>query len=319
MGFFSGIVKAAIPAIAGSVGGPIAGAVASGLMGGGGSSGGTVTAPRATSTVVPGTTFQPVTYKTSGGTVTGTPQGDQYTWSTELAPWMTDLGQLGAGSAQGLFENYLTAAQKDPYDVASEFYQRGLTELQPEFLRQQTKGQERMFGGGRLGLKLAGAGLGAPMGTGQVSPDAFGIAAGQGKALTDLWRGSLAEGQAYQQNVLNQLSSAAEKMRALGMSPMEIENTLQSQAMAAEIARSNAIKTQTQQFYEPKESVSSVLSGDLGSTISSGVSGLLNSGFNSLFGSNTLSPTTGSSPVSNSQWIQSASPSMFGSSRSIFA
>ena len=243
--------------------------------------GGGKTTSRPTSTApeqVAGTEFQPFTYTGSGGTVTGTQVGDYgYEWSADLPSWMTELGAGGADVAGGLFEQYYKAAQQDPYAAAQEFYDRGLAQLQPEFAKQQIQAQERMFGGGRLGLKLAGAGLGAPAGTGAVSPDAFGLGAAQSKALTDLYRTSLSEGQAVQTNRLNQLSQAAEAAKNLGMLPMMTEMDLIKFAKDLEIARSNAPKTYTQQLSYAEPS-SSIFAGQIGNLAGQAAPSLFNAG-----------------------------------------
>jgi hypothetical protein len=223
-----------------AIGTAVVGNVVGGLFGG---DSGPVLSQTGVATTIPGTEFQPVTYRGATGGVTGTQEGDfGYNWSADIAPWITELGNLGADSASGLFSKYLAQVGMDPYAASNEFYQRGLAQLQPELLKQQIQSQERQFGTGRLGLKLAGEAVGAPTGTGQVNPDAFGLAAGQSKALTDLWRTSLTEGQAFNTNVINQLKTAAQDMLALGLKPAEVEQNLIKFAADLEGARSTAIK-----------------------------------------------------------------------------
>ena len=58
--------------------------------------------------------------------------------------------------------------------------------LQPQFAQQNTNAKESMFGGGRLGLQLAGEGIGMGMNTGTANPDALGVANAQSRALAGL-------------------------------------------------------------------------------------------------------------------------------------
>ena len=260
----------------GAIGGAVAGTVVSKALGGGSSS----TTPSQQPVTIPGTEFQPFTYTGTGGFgVLGTPEGDKYKWQGYIPDWLKGLGETGAGAVGGLFQDYLTAAQQDPYAAADEYYQRGLTQLQPELAKQQIGAQERMFGGGRLGLKLAGEAVGAPTGTGMVNPDAYGLAAGQASMLQDLYTKSLSAGQQMQTQRLNQLSDAAAKMLELGMKPNEIEQALINFGADLEGARSTALKAGTA-FVPLKETRESVLNAQLANTVggavSSGVSNYLN-------------------------------------------
>lgn len=255
------------------IGAAIAGGIASAAVGSLLAPSGGGTAPSQQPVTVPGAEFQPFTYTGTGGFgVTGTPSGsDGYSWSADIPDWLKGLGDIGAGAAGGLFQDYLTAAQQDPYAAAEEFYQRGLTQLQPELAKQQIAAQERMFGGGRLGLKLAGEAVGAPKGTGAVNPDAYGLAAGQASMLQDLYTKSLSAGQQMQTQYLNQLSSAAAKMLELGLTPNEIEQQLINFGADLESARSTALKAGTA-FVPLKETRESVLAAQLANTIGQGVS-----------------------------------------------
>ena len=259
--------------------GAVVGNVVGKALGGGGSA---QARPTSQPTTVAGTEFQPFTYTGLGGSVTGTQQGDYgYGWSAEVPQWIQDLGAMGQGAAGGLFKDYYAQLQQDPYAAGEEFYKRGLAQLEPELAKQQIQAQERMFGTGRLGLKLAGAGLGAPAGTGAVSPDAFGLGAAQAKSLQDLYTTSLSQGQAMQTQRLNQLSQAANAALALGMRPADVEQGLIEYAKNLEAARSNAIKAGTQQL-EYKNTPQQVFGSQLGNIVGSGaqsyVGGLFNSG-----------------------------------------
>jgi hypothetical protein len=270
--------------IGAAVAGALTGAVANKVLGGGGG-----TAPSQAPVSIPGAEFQPFTYRGTGGFgVTGSQVGDNgYSWSANIPDWVKGLGDIGSGAAGGLFGQYAQLAQQNPYEAADEFYQRGLTQLRPELAKQQIAAQERLFGTGRLGLKLAGEAVGAPTGTGMVNPDAYGLAAGQANMLQDLYTKSLSAGQAMQTQYLNQLSSAAAKMLELGMKPNEIEQQLINFGADLESARSTAMKAGTA-FVPLKETTQSVLNAQLANTLGAGVSDYVGRGMQtgnwSLFG-----------------------------------
>lgn len=69
---------------------------------------------------------------------------------------------------------------------ATDLFNQRSALLQPQFDQQNTNAQQSMFGGGRLGLRLAGEGLGAGQGSGMMQPDAFGIQQAQSQALAGL-------------------------------------------------------------------------------------------------------------------------------------
>jgi hypothetical protein len=256
----------------------VAGAVIGNVVGkamGGGSR-----APTTQQEKIPGIEFQPSTYRSAtGASVTGTPTGDYgFDWSATLPDWITQAGQVGAGAAPGLFGDYLKKLQGgDAYSAADEFYKRGLAVLEPEIAKQRVALGGDMFGSGRLGLKLAGEGLGAPTGTGAVNPDMFGFGAGVGKAYTNLYADSLTRGSELRTQELNELSSAADAMMKLGMQPQEIEQRLINFAKDLEVARSNALKAGTQNV-GLRETPQSVFAGQLANTVGTGVQGLFSGG-----------------------------------------
>lgn len=256
-----------------SILGSIAGGVASSLVGsmfGGGSQ----TPSQAT---IPGVKFQPVTYTGSTGTVTGTPQGAGYEWSADVSPWISDLGALGSAEAGGMFQKYLQASQVDPYAAAEEYYSRGLGMLEPEIAKQRAQLGGSLYGSGRLGLQLAGQGLGYGTGSGAVNPDVAGFGAGVGKAYTNLYANALQAGQDLQTNYIDQLSSAANAMFKLGMTPAEVEQNLINFTKDLEVSRSNAMKAGVQQL-TPQETTQSVLAGQLAKNVGKGVTGYFNQG-----------------------------------------
>jgi hypothetical protein len=267
----------------GNILGAVAGSVVGKALGGGKTSGGTQN--------LPGVEFQPFTYRGATGGVTGTPAEDGYgyDWSADISPWITQLGELGSGAAGGLFEKYLGASQVDPYAAAEEYYSRGLGVLEPEIAKQRTALGGSLFGSGRLGLKLAGEGLGYGSGAGAVNPDIAGFGAGVGKAYSNLYANALTAGQNLQTNYINQLSNAANQMFKLGMTPAEVEQNLIEFGKNLETARSNARK-QGVQAVTPRETTGSLLAGQVAPLISQGVS----DNWGSMFGGGSSITSAGS-------------------------
>ena len=93
------------------------------------------------------------------------------------------LGQAGSLAQQAPDEfNY----NFDPTQAGQDLFDQRSALLEPQFAQQNTRAQESMFGTGRLGLRLAGEGLGAGEGSGMMSPDAFGVNTAQSQALAQL-------------------------------------------------------------------------------------------------------------------------------------
>ena len=74
----------------------------------------------------------------------------------------------------------------NPEEAGQRLFDQRAALLQPQFAQQNTNAKESMFGGGRLGLQLAGEGLGMGMDTGTANPDALGVANAQSRALAGL-------------------------------------------------------------------------------------------------------------------------------------
>jgi hypothetical protein len=133
-------------------------------------------------------TFKPVTFRSGTGTSTSNADG----MTTELnEPYSGLSGLVGAGS--GLLGTAATQAQQapsqfsynfNPEQAGQDLFSQRAALLQPQFAQQNAQAQEGMFGSGRLGLRLAGEGIGA--GSGMVSPDAFGVNQAQSQALAGL-------------------------------------------------------------------------------------------------------------------------------------
>jgi len=92
----------------------------------------------------------------------------------------------------------------DPAKATEGYFNAGMDVLNPAFEQQQIQLQNNLFGSGRLGLMLAGGASGAGAGSGMVSPDAFGLAKGQGQAMTDLYANSRAAAMQEGNQLFNQ-------------------------------------------------------------------------------------------------------------------
>ena len=142
-----------------------------------------------------GAQFQPFTYKSLAGTATGKRDDDKFTFAQNLSPELQELYGASLAQAQPFLSQYLQQAQApvagfefgaDPRAREAEIFRQQADLLRPELLRQQIGAQERMFGSGRLGLKLSGEAVGAGAGAGMVNPDAYGLGLAQSRAIAEL-------------------------------------------------------------------------------------------------------------------------------------
>ena len=174
--------------------------------------------------------FKPFTVTTGAGT--GQYTGDGQYQTTLSAPYSEILRKSLAG-AGSMFDQ---AAAFDPEARSAEIFAEQAGLLQPEFARQATDLQSRLFGTGRLGLKLAGEGVGAGVDSGMVSPDAFGLMRAQSQTLANL--APLAREQAYGEQTT--LANLAANMLNAGLSVSQLENNLIGMGVDAETARAAA-------------------------------------------------------------------------------
>ena len=133
-------------------------------------------------------TFRPVTFRSGTGTSTSDAGG----MTTQLnAPYSGLSGLVGQGT--GLLGQAAQQAQQapdkfsynfNPQQAGQDLFNQRSALLEPKFAQQNARAKESMFGSGRLGLRLAGEGVGA--GGGMVSPDAFGVNQAQSQALAGL-------------------------------------------------------------------------------------------------------------------------------------
>jgi hypothetical protein len=205
------------------------GSVVSGLFGSGGSGTAGQAVARARE-LAPGARFNPYTVRTGTGTTGYTGDGQFYSQLSQ--PYQDVLGTT-LGGAQNLFGQF---GSFDPSQRATEVFQEQAALLQPQFEQQATQLQNRLFGSGRLGLRLAGESQGLGAGSGMVQPDALGLGQAQQQTLAQLAAG--ARQQAFgEQAQLGQMASQA-LQSGLGIS--QLEQGLMQQGLSAEQARAAA-------------------------------------------------------------------------------
>lgn len=175
--------------------------------------------------------FRPVTVGTTSGVAALDPQAGEY--GVALAPAYQNILGSALGGAGGLFQQL---ASFDPSQRAQEVFQEQSALLQPEFARQEERLRQGMFGTGRLGLQLAGEGVGAGADAGMVQPDVFGLGTAQQQTLANVAAGSRQQALGEAQ----QLGQLAQGMLQSGMSISEMERQLIALGIDAETARSAA-------------------------------------------------------------------------------
>lgn len=205
------------------------GKLVSGLFGKGGSGTAGEAVARARE-LAPGARFNPYTVRSGTGT-TGF-RGDGQFFTKLSQPYQDVLGTT-LGGAQSLFGQL---ASFDPSARAGEIFQEQSALLQPAFEQQATQLQSRLFGSGRLGLRLAGEGQGLGMGSGMVQPDALGLGRAQQQTLAQLAAGS--RGQAF--NEMGQLGNLGAQALQAGMGISGLEQSLMGLGLNAEQARAAA-------------------------------------------------------------------------------
>lgn len=174
--------------------------------------------------------FRPYTVTTGTGTTSYTPDGG---YQTVLSQPYQDILSTTLGGAQGLFQQ---AASFDPRAREQEVFAQQAALLQPEFQRQATALQSSLFGGGRLGLRLAGESQGLGAGSGMVQPDALGLGRAQQQTLAQIAAG--ARGQALGEQA--QLQQLASGLFQAGLGVSDLERGLMGAGVTAEQARSGA-------------------------------------------------------------------------------
>jgi len=175
--------------------------------------------------------FRPYTVTTSTGRTSYDPTSGEYqtTLSSPLQSLLTQA-TTGAGSLFGQVADF------DPNVRAADIFSEQAALLQPEFERQATDLQSRLFGSGRLGLRLAGESQGLGTDSGMVQPDALGLGRSQQQVLAQL--APMARQQAYGEQ--QSLIGMATNMLNSGLQLGQVENNLMSLGLSAEQARAAA-------------------------------------------------------------------------------
>lgn len=174
--------------------------------------------------------FRPYTVTTGYGQTSYTPDGG---FQARLSqPYQDILGTSLAG-AGNLFQQ---AAAFDPTQRGQQIFQEQSALLQPQFEQQAIDLQSRLFGGGRLGLRLAGESQGLGAGSGMVQPDALGLGRAQQQTLAQIAAGARSQALGEQA----QLQQLASGMLGAGMGISDLERQLLAQGVDAETARAAA-------------------------------------------------------------------------------
>lgn len=135
------------------------------------------------------------------------------------------------GYGQGLLGEATTRAMAQPAQFSYTPDLAGRTEeifgqqsalLQPEFQRQATELQSKLFGTGTLGLRLAGESQGLGEGSGMVSPDALGLGRAQQQTLANL------AGQARQQALGEEAQRYQQELGTFGTNVGQQQQALQN-------------------------------------------------------------------------------------------
>jgi len=235
--------------------------------------------------------FKPYTLTSGFGTTSYTPDTGAY--SSQLASPFYNAQIAALGGATNLLGGL---AGFDPQARQADIYQQQAALLQPEFQAQNIAMQEQMFGSGRLGLKLAGAGVGAGSG-GAVSPDAYGLARAQQQTLADLAVKS--REQALQEGAT--LADMSTALLSQGIGIAELEATLMKLGADAESARAAAAAAAGQVGtggYQTMAQAGMTQDKAMGSLFGGIASGLLSGGLGAATGGITAAGPLGGSMMS---------------------
>lgn len=183
--------------------------------------------------------FKPYTMISGTGTTSYDADKNQYT-SELSAPFQgaQDVALAGATNLLGQLGSFSPQARQA--QIAQDLFKQQSELLQPQFQAQAAQLQNKMFGGGRLGLRLAAEGQGLGQGGGMVSPDALGLARSQQQTLSQLSADTSAA--AYQQALaeLQGLSQAGTGLLSGGVETGKLEQALMGLGIDAETARAAA-------------------------------------------------------------------------------
>lgn len=129
-------------------------------------------------------------------------------------------GLLGEAATRAMAQPAQFGYTPDLAGRTQEIFGQQAELLQPEFQRQATELQGRLFGSGRLGLRLAGESQGLGADSGMVSPDALGLGRAQQQTLANLATTARQqalgeEAQRYQQELGTFGTNVAQQQQAL--------------------------------------------------------------------------------------------------------
>jgi len=220
--------------------GSIVGGITNALFGEGGAGTAGEAVSRARE-LAPGVRFNPFTVRTGAGSASYTGNGQ---FSTTLSEPYQNLLSTTLSGANRLFQD---ASTFDAGQRGAELFRERADLLQPEFEKQAVDLQNRLFGSGRLGLRLAGESQGLGTGSGMVQPDALGLGRQQQQTLAQLATTTRAEAL----NEQAQLQDLATNLINTGMSINEMERLLLAQGVDSETARATAQLASAQLELEP--------------------------------------------------------------------
>jgi len=208
-------------------------------------------------------TFKPFTVTTGSGTAYGNAD-NQY--GATASDQYSNIQQQALGGTNQLLPSLTNALGQQPQQfgfnsnidqLSQNYFNQQAAMLQPAFAQQNAALQSDLFGGGRLGLRLASEGAGAGQG-GFVQPDAFGLGRAQSQTLADvagqsrqqamqeaqgrygLESGVFGINQQGQQQYTQNLLGGAQGLFGMGTGVSDVENQLLQLGLSAEQARSVA-------------------------------------------------------------------------------
>lgn len=219
----------------GTLAAAVAPSIIGGLFGGGSRGGGgqriSQEAVNLAKEIAPSQTFRPYTVTTSMGQQGYNPfTGQQYSIMTPQYQQLLNQSLAGASNIYGQLGSF------DPAQRAQEIYKEQEALLQPSFQQQATDLQSRLFGSGRLGLRLAGESQGLGTGAGMVQPDALGLGRAQQQTLAQLAAGSRQQAL----NEMQQLQGVAGNLLQSGLGITGTEAELIKLGVDSETARAAA-------------------------------------------------------------------------------
>lgn len=207
--------------------------------------------------------FKPFTVTTGSGSAYGNADNE---YGASANSQFGNIQQQALGGTNQLLPQLTQALGQQPQQfdfnsnidqLSQNYFNQQSAMLQPAFAQQNAALQSDLFGGGRLGLRLASEGAGAGQG-GFVQPDAFGLGRAQSQTLADLagqsrqqamqeaqGRYGLESGvfginQQGQQQYTQNLLGGAQGLFGLGTGVSDVENQLLQLGLSAEQARSVA-------------------------------------------------------------------------------